>query len=168
MQAARVIEEDQVNEVRQLIDDLKAGTEQFRMQQGRIVATYSEIIGSLDQTQEDYGETLKFFLQKIQKDMQPIQSVNVSLHDLLNTAALFGGKATQTGKQVESLSQTITGIESDLTTWSAATKKEIKGIHQQAGKSIFRKMKFFILVNTLGTFSIFITMLYFFFQTGIF
>ncbi len=73
-------------EIRQLIDDLKTGTEQFRMQQGRIVSTYSEIIGSLDQTQEDYGETLKFFLQKLQKDMKPLQSVNVALHDLLNTA----------------------------------------------------------------------------------
>jgi len=168
MQAAQVIEAEQVNEIRQLIDELKAGTEQFKKQQRSIATTYAEIISSLDQTQEDYGETLKFFIQKLQKDMTPIQNVNGSLEDLLNTAALFGGLTTQTGKQVESLSQTIKDTEKDLATWSLSTKKDIKNAHKQAGEKVFRGMKFFILANTAGTIGIFITIFYFFYRTGIF
>jgi hypothetical protein len=168
MEAAQVIEPEQVNEVRQLIDELKIGTEQFRKQQTIIVNTYSGIIGTIDQTQEDYGETLKFFLQKVQKEMGKIQSVNASLDDLIHTAAVFGSKTAQTHAQAESLIAVLSGIEGGLRCWSEGVKKEIKSIHQKAGKSVFRNMKYFILANTACTIGIFITMFYFFYRTGIF
>ena len=168
MEAAQVIEPEQVNEVRQLIDELKIGTEQFRKQQTIIVNTYSGIIGTIDQTQEDYGESLKFFLQKAQKEMGKIESTNSSLDDLIHTAAVFGSKTVQTHQQVESFATTISGIENGLREWSEATKKEVKKIHQTAGKSVYRNMKLFILANTACTIGIFITMFYFFYKTGIF
>jgi len=168
MEAAQVIEPEQVNEIRQLIDELKTGTEQFKKQQSIIVTTYSGIIGSLDQTQEDYGESLKFFLQKLQKEMKSIQSTNGSLDDLLHTAAVFGAKTVKTGEEVKKLSKTIVGVEGELRHWGEVTKKEIKSMHQKAGKSVFRNMKYFILANTACSIGIFITMFYFFYRTGIF
>lgn len=166
--STQLIEAEQINKIRLLIDELKKDAESFKTRQKSLKETYSEIITSLDQTQEGYGETLKFFMQKLQKDMTPIKQVNDSLLDLLNSAALFAGKTTQTGGLVESLSTTIEGLESDLTTWSDAIKKEIKDIHQQEGKKLFKGIKFFVLANTAGTIGIFITLFYFFYKTGIF
>ena len=157
-----------INEINELIDSLKNRTRQFENQQESLLATYSKIITALNQTQEAYGESLKFFIQRLQSDAKPIQDVNVSLTDLLNTAALFGGKVSQTSKQVESLAQIITGIENNLTAWSTETKTEIKNIHQQASISLFRKMKIFILINSAGVIGMFITILYFFYRTGLF
>jgi chromosome segregation ATPase len=162
------VEAKQISEIRLLIDELKKDADAFKARKESFQRTYSEIIGSLDQTQEGYGETLKFFIQKLQKDMTPIKQVNGSLLDLLNSAALFAGKTKQTGRLVESLSTTIEGIERDLTTWGDAIKKEIKDIHQQEGKKLFKGMKFFVLANTAGTIGIFITLFYFFYKTGIF
>lgn len=166
--SVQLIEAEQINEIRHLIDALKTEAKDFNNRQKSIKETYSEIITSLDQAQEGYGEALKFFIQKLQKDMTPITQVSGSLLDLLNSAALFAGKTTQTGRLVESLSTTIEGIESDLTPWGDAIKKEIKDIHQQEGKKLFKGIKFFVLANTAGTIGIFITLFYFFYKTGIF
>ncbi|MFZ2634271.1 MAG: hypothetical protein WA081_17795 [Desulfosalsimonadaceae bacterium] len=162
------MDQKNIDEVRHLVEELKNNTAQFGKQQESILATYSKIIAALNQTQEGYGESLKTFIQRLQSDSKPIQTANISLHDLLNTAALFGGKATQASRQIDSLSQLIATTESNLTTWSAETKAEIKNIHQQAEKNIFRKMKLFILINSAGTIGIFALIFYFFYKTGLF
>lgn len=168
MEAVKVIEEDQMNELRNLIDALKTGSEQFEKKQKSLAATYMEIINSLDQTQEDYGETLKFFIKKLQNDMKPVAQVNNSLLELIHAAALFAGKSEQTGRQVDNLSQTLDVLKNDLSNWGSATKEEIKNLHQNEGKNIFRGMKLFIIANTAGTIGLFATMFYFFYKTGIF
>jgi len=161
---------DQQNrdEVRELIEELKTGAAEFRKQQATLVETYSRVITALNQTQEGYGETLKLFIQRLQKDSKPIQDVNTSLEDLLNTAMLFGGKATQTSKQIDGLSQLIAGTENNITTWHIEAKNELKDIHQQASKSLFRKVKIFALANTVCVAGIFAIILYFFYRTGLF
>ena len=156
------------DEVRNLIDELKTGVTEFKKQQTTLVETYTRVITALNQTQEGYGETLKLFIQRLQKDSKPIQDVNASLEDLLNTAVLFGGKVTQTSKQIDGLSQLATGIENNISAWSAETKNEIKSIHQQAGKSLFRKVKIFVLANTVCVVGVFAMILYFFYKAGLF
>ena len=157
-----------MNDVRQLVDELKIGTEQFRTQQDIIIATYSKIIVSLNKTQENYAESLKVYIDKLQNDMETIQSANDTVKDLLYSTTLFGGKAVHAVRQMDSLSQLIRDTEGGLKTWSAETKTEIKNIHQQAGKNIFWRMKLFILINTVGTIGTFALIFFFFYRTGIF
>lgn len=162
------MEQQNRDEVRELIEELKTGAAEFRKQQATLVETYTRVITALNQTQEGYGETLKLFIQRLQKDSKPIQDVNTSLEDLLNTAMLFGGKATQTSKQIDGLSQLIAGTENNITTWHIGVKNELKDLHQQASKSLFRKVKIFVLANTVCVVGIFAVILYFFYKTGLF
>ena len=150
------------------LNELKIEAAELQEQQETLLSTYSKVITALNQTQEGYGESLKFFIQRLQKEAGPIQSANVALLDLLNTAALFGGKVTQTSKQIDSLTQLTTGIESDLTAWRENTKAEIANIHQQASNSLLKKMKMFILVNAVCSIGAIAAVFYLFYRVGIF
>jgi DNA repair exonuclease SbcCD ATPase subunit len=160
--------EQAAKDVRQLIDELKTGIEQFSKQQDTFVSTYSKVITSLNKNQETYAESLKVYLGKLKSDMKPIPDINSQIEDLVNASALLVGVIKPTTEEIQSLGQLTITIKNELTTWSTSTKKEIKRVHQEAGKNIFRRMKLFILLNTAGTLGTFALIFYFFYQTGIF